>query len=180
MSDSEGDSQHILQGAVFGIVDGFIMLIGIVTAIVEATSNKNLVILAGIATGFADSLANAVGFSASELAERGQQISDRNKGKTHVRVHSMREVVLSGLLSFVATPLALMVPLIPFLFIDITTATVISLTVGLTALFLLGRYVGKLSSESPTRMGLRYLLMGVIGAVICYFIGAGIKGWLIG
>jgi predicted membrane protein (TIGR00267 family) len=179
MSDKRGESQHIFQGAVFGIVDGFIMMVGIVPAIVEATSNKDFVILIGVLTGFADCFANAVGFSASELAERGLQISDRNKGRTHVRVHSMKEVVLSGFLSFITTLLALLVPLIPFLFIDIIIATMISVTVGFIALFLLGLYVGKLSNEPPTIMGLRYLLLGVIGAVICYFIGAGAKAWLI-
>jgi len=179
MSDKEVSSQHIFQGAVFGVVDGFILMVGIIPAIVEATSNKNFVILVGVLTGFADCFANAVGFSASELAERGQQISDRNKGAIHVRVHSMREVALSGLLSFFATLLALLVPLIPFLFIDIILATMIAITLGLAALFLLGLYVGKLSNESPIRMGLRYLLLGVIGAVTCYFIGVGVKTWLI-
>jgi VIT1/CCC1 family predicted Fe2+/Mn2+ transporter len=45
--------------------------------------------------------------------------------------------------------------------------------------FILGSYVGKLSRENPYKTGLKYAVLGIVGAVISFFIGDFLKHLLI-
>ncbi len=159
------------QGFVFGAVDGFIMLCGVVTSFYRVTADAKLIILAGVSTAIADSLANAFGFYASELSERGQQIHVNAEHGVRTTVHSKEEIWISALLSLIATPVALVIPLFPFLFIRVADAVVASVSVAIGSLFVLGYYIGKLSKEKALLMGIKYALIGVGGAVVSSLIG---------
>lgn len=55
---------------------------------------------------------------------------------------------------------------------------IISLTVALVMLFVLGASVGKLSLEGPLRFGIHYVLLGVIGAALSFAVGNILKDFL--
>jgi predicted membrane protein (TIGR00267 family) len=167
------------QGAAFGLSDGLIMLLGLVIGVAEATSSSTSVIIAGIAGGIANSFGNAIGFYISELEERGQQIYERSKFKNKVSVHSKREVIVSGIFSFFSTLFALIVPIAPFFFFEIYQSMLLAIIVAVIILFLLGNYVGRLSGESPIRLGIKFAILGIAGAVICYLVGDFLKHLLI-
>lgn len=167
------------QGAAFGLSDGLIMLLGLVIGVAEATSNPTSVIIAGIAGGIANSFGNAIGFYISELTERGQQIYERSKLKNNVSVHSKREVVVSGLFSFFATLFALIIPVAPFFFFNVYQSMIIAVTFAIVILFLLGNYVGKLTGENPLKTGMKFAVLGIAGAAICYILGDFLKHLLI-
>jgi len=167
------------QGAAFGLADGLIMLLGLVIGVAEATSNPTSVIIAGIAGGIANSFGNAIGFYISELTERGQQIYERSKLKNKVLVHSKKEAVVSGIFTFFTTLLALVVPVAPFFFFGIYQSMILAVTVAVILLFLLGNYVGKLSRENPIKTGIKFAILGIIGAVVCYLVGDFLRHLLI-
>ena len=86
---------------------------------------------------------------------------------------------MSGVLTFLATILALVVLISPFLVFNIPTAIVVTFSFGMILTFILGSYVGKLSRENPYKTGLKYAVLGIVGAVISFFIGDLLKHLLI-
>ncbi|MFQ6075672.1 MAG: VIT1/CCC1 transporter family protein [Candidatus Bathyarchaeia archaeon] len=159
------------QGFVFGVVDGFIMLAGVITVFYRVTTDPRLIVMAGIGAAISDSLANAFGFYASELSERGQQIHLKEEHGEHGTIHSKEEVWISAVLSFLATPLALVIPLFPFFLLNVFEAMLASLSMAIGSLFLLGYYVGKLSKEKPVIMGIKYAFVGISGAIVSSIVG---------
>ena len=158
------------QGAAFGLADGVICMLGMIVGVAVATHDVRFSLVAGITGGLADALGNSFGFYLSELTERGAQIYDKSQGK-EVSAHSMREVLVSGVLSFAATVFALVILLVPFLLTDMWMALASCFVEGVVVLFLLGFYVGRLSDENPIRMGTRYVALGVIGTVLSFVVG---------
>ena len=43
--------------------------------------------------------------------------------------------------------------------------------IGAVAMFILGSYVGKMSKESQLRTAIKFTALGIIGALISYFVG---------
>ena len=160
-----------MESIAFGLTDGVICFLGIIVGVARATSDRNRVIIASIAGGIADALGNAVGFFISQTTERAIQIYGVEQG-TESRVHSKKEVWMSGVFSFLATILALVLLISPFrLFPDIWNATYVSFTIGIVMSFILGSYVGKIGKENPYKSGLKYAIITVAGALIAYVVG---------
>lgn len=166
------------QGAAFGLTDGVICITGLIIGVAVATSNLNVILIAAITGGLADALGNAIGFYLSEYTERGSQIHARDEHGIRTEVHSLREVFLSGALSFLATVFVLSVLLVPFFFLDINRSIICSFVTAIVILFSLGTYVGKLSGESSTHTGIVYVVLGIFGATISYFVGYVLQIWL--
>jgi len=154
------------QGVAFGTVDGLITILGVVIGIASATGSSAIVIISGLVVGVANSFGNSFGFYASELAERAEHIHENQ------HVSSMAETRRSTVLAFVTSLASMMVPVIPFaLLANLSYAMIVSLTVALAMLFGLGALVGKLSREGLWRFGIRYVLLGLIGAALSFVVG---------
>jgi predicted membrane protein (TIGR00267 family) len=162
---------YLMESVAFGLTDGIICFLGIIVGVARATLDPNLVIIAGIVGGVADALGNSVGFFVSQSTERAVQIYDVEQG-TEGRIHSKKEVRMSGVFSFIATIIALFFLISPFKFIsDILHATILSFLIGIVLAFILGSYVGKLTKENQFKSGLKYALITIAGALVSYFLG---------
>jgi len=166
------------QGAAFGLADGVVCILGMIVGSAVATGDLKIILVATITGGLADALGNAIGFYLSELSERGEQIHAIEHGENN-SVHSMTEVLTSGIFSFAATVLVLVLLLIPFAFLTTVNAVVTASFEGIVILFLLGIYVGRLSNESPTRTAIKYVLLGIAGAAFSYVVGDLLRVWLL-
>lgn len=172
MIKKEGDeTRYGMEGISFGLADGVICCLGLTIGVAKATNNTSLVIIAGIIGGFANAFGNSIGFYMSQSAERAIQIHETEEHGVITRVHSKREVVMSSFFSFIATIIALIILLFPFVFFDMTIATILTFIFGTILSFILGSYVGKLGKESPYRMGFKYAVLAIVGAVISHFVG---------
>ncbi len=161
------------QGVAFGTMDGLITVLGVVIGVASATGNYSIVVISGVIAGVANAFGNSIGFYASELAERGEHIHENQ------HVSSMAETKRSTVLSFAASLVSMLVPVLPFvLLVNLGAAMVLSAAFGLSILFILGALVGKLSRECPWRFGFRYVLLGVAGAALSFLIGDILKDWL--
>jgi len=167
----EKEHGYSMEGFAFGLTDGIILVLGIVMGVAEATQDVRLVMISGIVGGIANALGNSIGFFIAQSTERGVQIHNLEEHGGKVRVHSSREVWMSGVLSFVATIVALIILISPFMFLSLSLALVSTFLLGTVMLFLLGRYVGKISGESQLKTGLKYAALGMVGAVVSYFVG---------
>jgi len=154
-------------------MDGLITILGVVIGIASATQTSSIVVISGVVAGVANAFGNSIGFYASELAERGEHIHENQ------HVSSMAETRRSTILSFATSLASMTVPVVPFaLLANLRLAMVIALVAGLTMLFGLGALVGKLSRENLLKFGVRYVLLGLIGAVLSSIVGDLLKDLL--
>jgi predicted membrane protein (TIGR00267 family) len=165
------EAGYNLEGVAFGMTDGMICFLGIIIGVAEATQNLALVLITAAVGGIADAMGNSFGFFASQLTEQSVQLHDQKNHKRQVRVHSRREVWMSGVLSFLSTMLALAILIVPFFLVPFQTAIIATFVTGVIALFGLGMYVGKVSEKNMLRTGLVYAALGIVGALISYFVG---------
>lgn len=168
--DHKFQVHYLMESIAFGLTDGIICFLGIIVGVARATSNPVLVIIAGIAGGIADALGNSVGFFVSQTTERAVQIHGVEEG-TESRIHSKKEVWMSGIFSFLATIVALILLLSPFTFLGVWNATSLSFLIGTVLAFVLGSYVGKLGKENPYKSGLKYAIITIAGAAVAYLVG---------
>ncbi len=168
-----------MEGIAFGLVDGIICLIGLIIGVAEATSNPIIVIISGIIGGLSDAFGNSIGFFISQSTERSVQIHEAKEHGINTRIHSKKEVWMSGVFSFLSTVFVLIILLPPFLFFNINMAIIITFSIGIILSFLLGFYVGKLSKESPYKNGFKYVILTIIGAIVSYLIGDFLKHFFI-
>ena len=155
-----------LQGVAFGTVDGMITILGVVIGIATATQNSGAVVIAGLVAGLANAFGNSFGFYASELAERAEHIQENQ------HVSSMTETRRSTLLAFAHSIASTIVIVAPFAIIGLRDAMIASLVVALVLLFALGAVVGRFSHASPWRFAIRYVLLGLAGAILSFMVGA--------
>jgi VIT1/CCC1 family predicted Fe2+/Mn2+ transporter len=148
-------SKKKIEGSIaFGIMDGIITLLGILLAMFAISADQKTILVAAIATAIADSTANAAGYHVSEEA------ADSKK-------HS--EATRSSVLCFVATLIAMMIPLVPVFILSQQISIYVAIAICLTILFLLGQYV------KGWKVGIEYLAIGVIAGIVCYAVGILVK-----
>jgi predicted membrane protein (TIGR00267 family) len=162
-----------LEGFAFGMTDGIICFLGIIIGVAQATQDPAMVIIAGIVGGVADAFGNSIGFLISQVTEQSIQMHQKENLKQEVRIHTQSEVIFSGIFSFIATIIALVLLIGPYFFIaDFFTAMFITFILGILALFLLGIYVAKISGKNKLKLGLLYAIVGITGTILAYTIGS--------
>jgi len=173
MMDERKFEEHgyAMEGFAFGLSDGIICFLGLIIGVARATSDPTLVIIAGFIGGVADAFGNSIGFYVSQATERGVQIHETKEHGRKTRIHSKREVLMSGVFTFLATVVVLILLLSPFIFLGIAFATILAVLSGTILSFVLGSYVGKLGGESPYKSGYKYVCVTLAGALISYTIG---------
>jgi predicted membrane protein (TIGR00267 family) len=159
-----------MESVAFGLTDGVICFLGIIVGVAIATADSKLVLIAGIVGGVADALGNSIGFFVSQATERAVQLRQAKPGDDSY-VHSKREVYMSGVFSFLATLVALVFLLLPFVFVEVWQATSVSFVVGLVLAFVLGVYIGKMGEGSQFKSGVKYACITMFGALISYGLG---------
>jgi len=172
----ETGSRYWMEGLAFGFADGIICCLGLIMGVAEATvtlslmERRSLIIASGVLGGLANAFGNSIGFFLSQETERSVQIHEFRLG-IKTRVHTRREVLMSGILSFSATLLTLLILIVPFLFLDVQTSLVVAFICGIALSFSMGSCAGKLGKGNIFRTGLKYAVLAVIGALISYAIG---------
>ncbi len=159
-----------MESVAFGLTDGIICFLGLIVGVAVSTGSSRFVLIACIVGGIADAMGNSIGFFVSQATERAVQMKEAEEGENH-HIHSKREVMMSGVFSFLATMVVLVFLLFPFTFLVIWNAATMSFIVGTILAFLLGMYIGKLGNENIYKSGIKYTLITILGAVISYIVG---------
>jgi len=145
-----------LQGSTFGIMEASIMMLGVLLGL-AITGDKFIISLGLLTAGIADAFANAASFYVSEESEM---------------IHTKKQILKSTSRCFWGTFLTVLAITAPILFIpNLTYAILASFSVGLIILFGLGKYMSeKLKSKSPAKTTMKYVLIGIFTAVICFIL----------
>ncbi len=177
MAKEKLEVPFLMESVAFGLTDGIICFLGIIVGTARATSDPRLVVALGIIGGIADALGNSIGFLVSQATERAVQMKGAEQGN-NTHVHSKREVWMSGIFSFLATILTLVLLLAPFVFMSVWSATTASFIIGTILSFLLGMYIGKLGKENQYKCGIKYAFITIAGALVAYLLGEALHGYL--
>jgi len=160
-----------LEGMAFGIADGVICILGLIFGVAIATQSTTLIIIAALAGGVADAFGNSIGFFISQSAERGVQMQRKKRGNV-TNIHTKQETIMNAVFSFVATIVMLFILLSPFLVLNMWSALIVTSSIGVLILFVLGFFIAKLTGEDSLRTAIIFVILGIAGVAVGYFIGS--------
>ena len=164
--------EKILHGGAFGLTDGLILVLGLVSGMAEATHNTGIVIVSGITGGIANSFGNSFGMIVSGLTARQQQYHRRNHDKIETEVTSVREVIASSVFCFLMSLVSLVLPMLPFFFLPLSSGILVCVAIGVVLIFLMGYFSSKLGGEgNPIYVGLGYAVIAILGTAFCHLLG---------
>jgi predicted membrane protein (TIGR00267 family) len=153
-----------LREIIFGMEDGLVSTLGVVTGIASGTENSKVVILSGVILVLVEALSMAAGTYLSNKAEVDQEaLENFHDGHIHP--------ILGALVMGITYIFGGAVPLAPYLFIPISSALPISMVSTVVVLFGVGYFKGKATKTPPIRAGLEMITVSLSAALLGYLIG---------
>jgi len=152
-----------LRNLVFGVEDGLVSTVGLLSGIAIAGVDRETIFLTGVVLIFVEAFSMAAGSFLSEASveEMGGGVDDT------------RGSIAAGAVMFVSYFAAGLVPLFPYLLFNVATAFVASVACSLLALFVLGYWSGR-ATRAVWRKSLRMGLVGgfaiLVGALAGTFV----------
>jgi len=210
---------------ILGGQDGIVNVLGIILGIAAATGDVRIVIVAGLAATFAESVSMAAVAYTSTLADADYYESEREREYRHIqevpviekdeireiykrkgfkgelleqivdtitenkdvwvavmmaeehrlspisRKGALRSALIVGMSAIVGS----LIPIIPFLFLPITTSMWVSVLITALTLFVVGAYKAHIYVGSPGKSGLEMAAIGTISALVGYLVGVLLK-----
>ena len=149
--------KHSLKvGFSFGLTSGIITTLGLMVGLSSGTNSK-LAVIGGILTiAIADSLSDALGIHISEESE--------NK-------HTTREIWESTLSTFVCKFVIALTFLVPVLFLELTSAIVVSIIWGLSLLCIFSFGIAKGQKIKSWKVVLEHLSIALLVIGIAHYVG---------
>ncbi len=177
-----------LREIILGGQDGLVNVLGLVLGIAAATAQTRVILVAGLAGTFSESIAMAGVAYTAALADRDYHLSrlrreNREIGVPDGRVDGMMgdelpllSATSSGLvggaaITGISTLVGSLIPLIPFFFLPIGPATIVALPLCAAVLFGVGAYKALTLVGDWRISGAQMLLIGMVSAFAGYVIG---------
>ncbi|TLZ55357.1 MAG: hypothetical protein E6K12_00750 [Methanobacteriota archaeon] len=165
---------------VIGAFDGALTVLGIIigaSAFGTLEEHKALVLSASFGAAIALAVSSAVGAYEAERVEKKLDIRTIERAMLARLSEEHREAfqfaaILSAIVHGIAPLIAGLLPILPFVFLDARTATILAIVITLVILFLLGVYLGNLVRERVLVTGLRFAAAGIGTALILWLLGA--------
>lgn len=212
-----------LPEIILGGQDGLVNVLGVILGVAAATSSNQLVIVAGLAAAFAESISMAAVAYTSKIAEADYYQSEYEREKWEIehvpeaereevrvlykaygfkgaildeiveticsnnevwlRVMMEQELKLEPVKRSEAIPSAIIVgisaivgsfiPLTPYFFMSIQQSTAVALVISALTLFSVGYYKAqKTLGRQLLKQGLEMMIIGMVSALVGYFIGS--------
>ena len=152
-----------LRSIIFGINDSLVSTVGFLAGISVAGVPRNIIILTGIVYALVEAFSMAMGDFLSE--ESAQEYT------SHSNV-SDRPSIISAILIFVSFLLTSLIPLVPYIIFISSVALIMSVTLSVISLFIVGMISARFSRLPMLWRGARMALLG--GAAIAMGVAIGI------
>lgn len=212
-----------LPEVILGGQDGLVNVLGVILGVAAATSSSQIVIVAGLAATFAESISMGAVAYTSKLAQADYYQSEYEREKWEIenvpkgereevralyenygfkgkildeiveKITSNKDVWLrvmmeqelklepierkqalsAGIIVGVSALVGSFIPLLSFFFLPIKQAITFSLIVSALTLFAVGFYKAKKTiGRNLVKQGIEIMLIGMISAIVGYFIGS--------
>ncbi len=153
--------KSIKKGFGFGITSGIITTLGLIVGLYSGTHSKFIVLGGIVMIAIADAMSDALGIHLSE---------EFNHSKT-------REIWESTISTFVFKFIFASIFIIPFLFLELQTAIVFCVVMGLLILSIFSFYIARKQKVNSLYVIFEHLIIAIVVIVITYFVGVFVSGF---
>jgi VIT1/CCC1 family predicted Fe2+/Mn2+ transporter len=214
-----------LSDIILGGQDGLVNVLGVILGVAAATSDPHLVLVAGLAATFAESVSMAAVAFTSTLADADYYDSEMERELRHIeqapklereevrqiylqkgfkgelldhivetitdnpdvwvavmmaeehqltpvdRKQAWKISIIVGLSAIIGS----LIPLIPFIFLPVSTSMLVSVVITALVLFVVGGYKARMTVGHPMRSGLEMAIIGTVSALVGYAVGILLK-----
>ncbi len=168
-----------LKNVILGGQDGVVNILGLVLGVAAATNTNSLVIVAGLASTFAESISTgAVAYTSSEVAKdyykaEGKEHKKKLKEKrVHASPIEYRKPLTNAFVVGFASLVGSLIPLVPFFFLETKVSMYVAFSVSLIALFSTGAYTSYMTTGNHwKKAGIRMAVIGGVAALAGYAVG---------
>jgi predicted membrane protein (TIGR00267 family) len=214
-----------ISDIILGGQDGLVNVLGIILGVAAATGDAYIVLVAGLAATFAESVSMGAVAYTSTVADADYYESEREREYRHIkevpnlekeeirsiyankgfngemlnkiidtitanqdvwvavmmaeehqlqpvnRKHALRSAIIVG----VAAVIGSLIPLIPFMFVPISAAMVISISLSAFVLFTVGVVKARMTVGHPGKSGIEMAAIGITSALVGYAVGVLLK-----
>ncbi len=171
-SKKEDDVGKNIREIIFGVEDGAIGNLGLVVGMAQALAPNTLILLAGVATMFAQAISMFAGNYLSIKSEK-EYFEVKGKGRAYGKAYSKhKNPVVSSLVMGIAVIVGAAIPLLAFLAWESHRGIIPAVIITLVGLFVLGVVKTKYTLRNWFRSGMEVLVVGFIAAMVGYGIGS--------
>jgi VIT1/CCC1 family predicted Fe2+/Mn2+ transporter len=210
-----------LSNIILGGQDGLVNVLGVILGVAAATRDPNIVLVAGLAATFAESVSMGAVAYTSTLADADYYDSELEREMRHIEQASKLErqevkqiysqkgfqgtllehivdtitanpdvwvaVMMSeehqlapvdrkqawkiALVVGLSAIIGSLIPLVPFIFLPVTTSMWVSVVITALVLFAVGGYKARMTVGHPGRSGLEMAIIGTLSALVGYAVG---------
>lgn len=151
-----------VRNFIFGVQDSLVSTIGLVSGIAVAGVPRTTLILTGIVLIFVEAFSMGVGSLVSENA------AEEYAEKTEV---PFSKDFLDSLIMFSSYLFSGFLVLLPFLFLSSSQALIVSISISLATLFLVGWYSAKFAKVRMLKQALTMVIMGAAAIGVGVLVG---------
>lgn len=160
-----------LREIIFGVEDGAIGNLGVVIGMAQALAPNTLILLAGVATMFAQAISMFAGNYLSIKSEK-EYFAVKRKARAYGQAYSQHKNPLtSSLIMGLAVIVGAAIPLAVFLVWEARQGIVPAISLTLLGLFVLGAVKTKYTLRNWLRSGMEVLVVGAVAALVGYGVG---------
>ena len=154
-----------LRTIIFGINDSLVSTVGFLAGINVAGVPRSTIVLTGIIYATVEAFSMATGDFISE------ESAEEYESKSSVNNHSS---IVAGVIMFISSVLAALVPLAPYLIFANGTALIVSAGASIIGLFIVGVLSARFSRLPVVWRGVRMAVLGggsiIIGIIVGLFV----------
>jgi predicted membrane protein (TIGR00267 family) len=161
-----------LREIIFGLEDGMVSTMGVITGIAGGTHDSFTIILAGLVIVSVESLSMAAGTYLSNKTEE-EYLANATKIPLHRRLHlrSIEGVKTDALFMGLAYIVGGLFPLIPYFFIPVSSGIPVSILLTVLGLVVVGVGKAKLTNTKPFKSALEMVLVSLSATLVGFVIG---------
>jgi len=153
--------EDYLRSIIFGFQDALVSTTGVIVGVAAGSSNKEVVILAGVVTITVESLSMGIGQYMSE-----KSVHQLDKTGKHTD-----NIFIGGGFMTLSYFLGGLIPLIPIMLFQLPYSTTLSIIFALLGLFVLGFIKAHIVKVNPLKSAIEILILGGAAMLIGLVVG---------
>lgn len=167
---------NAIREVVFGLEDGMVSTMGVITGIASGTQDRFTIILAGLVIVSVESLAMAAGTYLSNKTEE-EYFANTAKLSLHQRLHrqAMTAAKSDALYMGIAYVVGGSIPLLPYFFMPLNLGVPLSIVTTVMGLAVVGWGKAKITGTKPFKSALEMIIVSLTAAAVGYGIGKAVS-----
>ncbi|MEK6907546.1 MAG: VIT1/CCC1 transporter family protein, partial [Nanoarchaeota archaeon] len=161
-----------LKDIILGGQDGLVNVLGVILGVAAATFQTKIVIIAGLAAAFTESISMAaVAYTSTETALSYYNTKLKKSKLINLLKEEYENPKKSAFVVGFSAIIGSLIPLLPFFFLSVKSAIMVALVLSALALFITGMIRARLTIGNQFRSGLEMLIIGMLAALAGYLVG---------